>query len=56
MSEKNPVSKRRSSSRVYRGGGWGTDAEFATVTYHFGNHPDNRYGNRGFRLARTVKK
>ncbi len=55
MSEKNPVAERRSPSHVYRGGGWSTDAEFARVARRGGNHADNRYDNRGFRLARTKK-
>ena len=39
--------------RVLRGGSWLRDPQYVRSAYRFRYAPDNRYGNLGFRLART---
>jgi len=38
--------------RVFRGGSWCIDAQFARAAIRRGDTPDSRYGSLGFRLAR----
>ena len=40
------------SDRVYRGGGWGCDANFASVSYRYVDYPYGRYSDLGFRVVR----
>lgn len=40
--------------RVLRGGGWFLNPDFTRSAYRSGNAPENRYGDTGFRLARTL--
>ena len=40
------------SRRVYRGGGWGNGAYFASVSYRDCYFPYSRYSNLGFRVVR----
>jgi formylglycine-generating enzyme required for sulfatase activity len=42
------------SLRVLRGGSWGGGPRFVRSAYRYGNAPDDRYDNFGFRLARTL--
>lgn len=43
-----------SQDRVLRGGSWNRYASFCRVANRYGSAPDLRYGNYGFRLARTL--
>ena len=42
------------SDRVYRGGGWGLDADRATVSYRYRADTDYAYSDIGFRLSRSI--
>jgi hypothetical protein len=42
------------SRRVYRGGSWSSDPQYARVANRLFNPPDYRYINLGVRLLRTV--
>jgi formylglycine-generating enzyme required for sulfatase activity len=44
----------RGSDRVIRGGSWGIDPRYARVADRFRNTPGSRFGNVGFRLARSL--
>jgi formylglycine-generating enzyme required for sulfatase activity len=48
----NPVSTDRggSGSRVLRGGSWGNGRDDARADDRYGNHPDDRGDNNGFRV------
>jgi formylglycine-generating enzyme required for sulfatase activity len=48
-----PVCKA-GSYRVRRGGSWGYGARFCRSAYRYGNAPDNRDQNLGFRLLRVA--
>jgi formylglycine-generating enzyme required for sulfatase activity len=39
---------------VLRGGGWFNDPQRARVAYRYRNEPGDRYGDLGFRLARSI--
>ncbi|MBO4580949.1 MAG: formylglycine-generating enzyme family protein [Bacteroidales bacterium] len=47
----NPKGPSTGSNRVFRGGGWTTDASNCRVSYRSFNAPFNHYNNIGFRLA-----
>ncbi|MDR1417359.1 MAG: SUMF1/EgtB/PvdO family nonheme iron enzyme [Prevotellaceae bacterium] len=47
----NPTGAISGSSRVYRGGGWGTNVDECLVSDRSYGDPANRFGDRGFRLA-----
>jgi formylglycine-generating enzyme required for sulfatase activity/energy-coupling factor transporter ATP-binding protein EcfA2 len=38
---------------VLRGGSWFNDLDYARCAIRYGNHPDDRYNNIGFRCVRT---
>lgn len=38
--------------RVFRGGSWGSDAQYVRAASRFGSHPEDRVYGLGFRLAR----
>lgn len=40
-----------SSERVFRGGGWFTDAEYCRVSFRYGYNPGYRYFDGGFRVV-----
>ncbi len=42
------------SLRVLRGGSWGNDPDVFRSANRSGNQPGVRYGNIGFRVARTL--
>jgi formylglycine-generating enzyme required for sulfatase activity len=42
------------SFRVYRGGSWGIDPQYARVADRYGDVPGNRRSILGVRLLRTV--
>ena len=44
------------SYRVTRGGSWGSDADFCTVSYVGDYWPDHAYSYLGFRPVRTISK
>ncbi len=50
-SQTDPMGSSSGSNRVYRGGGWGHDAENCRVSYRRGYTPDYRYRNLGFRVV-----
>ena len=53
--QQNPEGLEESSSRVYRGGSWGNaERIYFTAASRNGGMATDRYGRRGFRLARTV--
>ncbi len=43
-----------SSPRIYRGGGWFTDAFNSHASNRFLGDPNDRYDNRGFRIAKSM--
>ena len=47
----NPKGPNSGSSRVYRNGGFSSNVGFCRVWVRFGNAPDSRFNNLGFRLA-----
>jgi len=49
-----PVGPGSGSRRVYRGGSWDRDARFARAAYRITRGPGLRYGDLGFRLARSL--
>lgn len=49
----NPIGASSGSTRVNRGGSWRDDERRCRVSCRSNNSPDARYGNLGFRLART---
>ena len=51
--EKNPTGPAGGSYRVLRGGSWLLGPDYCRVAYRYGR-PDSRYGDIGFRLARTL--
>ena len=42
------------SLRVYRGGGWNSNAWSCRAAYRYGNEPGKRYSLLGFRLSRSL--
>lgn len=48
------VGDRAHTSRVFRGGFWGSDAACCSVAFRYYYNPDHRTEYRGFRLARSV--
>jgi len=48
---KDPGGPDQGTSRVIRGGGWGSYARGVRVSNFYNNNPDNRYNILGFRLA-----
>ena len=50
-----PTGPSSGSSRVLRGGGWGSLARYVRVAYRNYRSPGARDGYIGFRLARTVQ-
>ncbi|GAB0057918.1 Hercynine oxygenase [Candidatus Magnetaquicoccaceae bacterium FCR-1] len=50
---RNPRGPDEGYSRVNRGGCWGSNPAYVRSAYRRCNTPDARYGNLGFRLART---
>ena len=53
--QKDPSGPDQGTSRVIRGGGWGSYARGVRVSNFYNNNPDNRYNILGFRLALTNK-
>lgn len=49
----NPTGPLSGSSRVFRGGGWQSDADSCRSAKRFGSHPLSAEADRGFRLVRT---
>ena len=49
-----PTSGSSGDGRVYRGGGWRSDADYCTVSYRYFLDPDYRNDNLGFRLMRSA--
>ena len=49
----NPAGPESGSYRVMRGGSWLDNSNFCRASDRNGNTPDSRYGNVGFRVART---
>jgi formylglycine-generating enzyme required for sulfatase activity len=47
----NPTGATSGSSRVIRGGSWGSNAEYCRVSYRYVSTPDFRSNDLGFRLA-----
>ena len=47
----NPTGPAGGSERVFRGGGWGSDALVSRVADRFKNDPDTRGSNFGFRIV-----
>ena len=47
----NPTGPASGSERVFRGGGWGSDALVSRVADRFKNNPDDRGSNFGFRIV-----
>ena len=47
-----PMGPVQGVHRVYRGGGWRSDARIVRAAARYANHPDYRYSALGFRLAR----
>ena len=47
----NPVGPSSGSSRVLRGGGWGSNARGCRVSYRFNFNPSSRYYYYGFRVV-----
>lgn len=50
-SQTNPSGPSSGSFRVYRGGGWGSNAQYCRVAYRSLSTPTDRYGNLGFRVV-----
>ena len=50
----NPTGAASGSSRVFRGGGCGSDADRASVSGRGINRPSHRHFSRGFRVVRSV--
>ena len=48
------MSEPRGAGRVMRGGSWDFDARDCRSAFRNGRGPDDRYGDLGFRLARSV--
>ena len=48
-----PSGPASGSGRVFRGGGWGNDANGCRVAYRFYYDPSDTYGYIGFRVARS---
>ena len=42
------------ADRVHRGGSWQYGDSSCTVSYHFGDYPENRRDDLGFRLVRSA--
>ena len=49
--QSNPTGPFSGVIRVFRGGSWSYGAQFCRVSYRFGNFPDYRGNNFGFRLV-----
>ena len=49
-----PTGGSSGDGRVYRGGGWRSDADYCTVSYRYFLDPDYRNDNLGFRLMRSA--
>ncbi len=49
----NPEGPVSGSHRVYRGGGWGADAEYAAVSFRYDDSPGAANNNVGVRLSRS---
>jgi len=49
-----PEGPSTGSARVFRGGCWHGSAGLPRVAYRYGNGPDVRFSNLGFRLSRTA--
>ena len=49
-----PVGASSGSIRVFRGGSWGGDADYATVSYRYRDPPDHASNGVGFRLVRSA--
>ncbi len=52
--EKDPKGPSEGSSRVIRGGSWSNEPDSCRVAYRNRFHPDSRFDDLGFRLARTI--
>ena len=48
------IDSPRAGSRVARGGGWLSTAQFLRSAVRYGDNPSNRSGSLGFRVARPV--
>jgi formylglycine-generating enzyme required for sulfatase activity len=46
-----PLGAKIDSNRVFRGGGWVSDAAYCRAAYRYGDSPAHRYTGGGFRLA-----
>ncbi len=51
--EENPRGPEQGSYRVLRGGGWSYTPQYCRAAYRSTWRPSDRYGNLGFRLARS---
>ena len=49
--EEEPQGTTSGSSRVLRGGGWGSNADYASVSFRNYNGPSARFDNLGFRVV-----
>ena len=52
--ESDPTGAASGSCRVFRGGGWDNDADYASVCERSDNYPDRRYESLGFRVVRKA--
>ena len=50
-----PAGPDTGSNRVRRGGSWGINASYCTVSYRLSGYPCFRYGDYGFRLVRSIR-
>ena len=54
MPQTDPVGPWTGGVRVYRGGGWNSEAKYCRSGYHAGDVPSANGGDHGFRLCVTV--